>query len=167
VDGPTKEDLAWGFRIGFLTFASPALGAEQYAVLENKVTGGIRSLVSNSNRLAQSLLIRALQSASYRDEKAQTFRILAERYHEVKRILAKTAVPPGVRVLPFNSGYFMTIEIAEGSSEELRKRLLLDHGVGTIASGDRYLRIAFSSIDVEKLEDFFRILFRAVLHLRG
>jgi DNA-binding transcriptional MocR family regulator len=111
--------------------------------------------------------VRAFKSGSYREEKEETYRILKNRYDEVKRILAKTGSMPGVRVLPFNSGYFMTIELEAGFSEELRKLLLHQHGIGTIAAGGRYLRIAFSSIDVENLEDFFRILFQTISEMTG
>jgi aspartate/methionine/tyrosine aminotransferase len=161
VDGPTKEGLAWGLRVGFITFAAPGLTRRHYDALENKVAGGIRSLASNSSRLSQSLLIRAMKSGSYAAEKREAFEVLRARYRTVTRMVLGGAAPPGVRPLPFNSGYFMTIEIENGSAEELRARLLAEKGIGTIAVGERHQRIAYSSVNTEELEDVFAEIFRA------
>ena len=162
VDGPTKEDLAWGFRVGFITFGSAGLGRPHYDALQNKVTGGIRSLVSNSSRLSQSLLIRAMTSGSYASEKRKTFEILEQRYAAVKRVVEGGGVPSGVRVLPFNSGYFMTLELESACAEEIRARLLAEKGIGTIALGDRHLRIAYSCVDTDELDGVLAEIFRAI-----
>ena len=159
VDGPTKEDLVWGFRVGFITLGSAGLKPEHYDALENKITGEIRSLVSNSSRLSQSLLIRALKGGSYGREKRRVFGILKERYLAVKRILASRGSTAGVKVHPFNSGYFMTLELENTSAPELRRRLLEQREIGTISIGERFLRIAYSSVDADRIEGFFEELF--------
>ena len=55
--------------------------------------------------------------------------------------------PAGMRALPFNSGYFMSF-ICEGfSAEALRVKLLEEDAIGTISMQDKYLRVAFSSVE--------------------
>jgi aspartate/methionine/tyrosine aminotransferase len=157
VDGPTKEDLVWGFRIGFVTFAAGGLAAEQFEALEQKVMGTIRSSVSNSSQPAQNLLLKAMQDPNYGREKQEAFAELARRYRKARELTART--PPPLKALPFNSGYFMTFVLERGSAETLRRNLLMDRGVGTIAFQDRYLRVAYSSVDLEKLEELYAIIF--------
>ena len=76
VDGVTKEELAWGFRVGFLTFAAPGLTQDHYEALQKKCMGLIRSTISNTSRPAQSLIVRALQDGSHADEKQRAYDIL-------------------------------------------------------------------------------------------
>jgi aspartate/methionine/tyrosine aminotransferase len=156
VDGATKEDLTWGFRTGFLTFSAKGITAEQYEALVKKAMGAIRASVSSSSRPAQSLLLRAFDSATYEEEKQSAYNTLKERYLKVKEILAAARLPDGIRSLPFNSGYFMAFELARGGAEKLRKSLLHEKGIGTISIEDRYLRVAFASVDNENLEELYR-----------
>jgi len=69
--------------------------------------------------------------------------------------------------LPFNSGYFMTFELEGGSTEDLRKFLLKTEGIGTIAFQDKFLRIAYSSIDNRDLRALFGTIFQAADQLFG
>ena len=161
IDGATKEELVWGFRIGFITFASRGLTGEHYGALTRKAMGAIRSSVSNANNLAQSLLIKALKSESHRQEKELAFQILKGRYKKVTEILRVSDSP--LKALPFNSGYFMTFLLSEGSAEELRKRLLMDYGIGTISIRDKYLRVAYSAVEEEMLAELYDLIFRAAL----
>jgi aspartate/methionine/tyrosine aminotransferase len=158
IDGSTKEHLTWGFRTGFLSFAAKGLTTEQYDALTRKLMGAVRSTVSNSSILAQSLIMRALASPSVEEEKAEAFAVLKERYEKSMKILSskKSAV---ISPLPFNSGYFMSFRLARGDAEKLRKVLLMDHGVGTIALDERLLRVAYSSVDVEELEELYDIIY--------
>jgi aspartate/methionine/tyrosine aminotransferase len=160
IDGSTKEHLTWGFRTGFLTFASKGLSAERYDALTRKLMGAVRTTVSNSSILSQNLILRALKSPTLAKEKADAFEILKQRYEQCRKILSskKSAV---ITPLPFNSGYFMSFRMERGSAERLRKALLSDHGVGTIAIDERCLRVAYSSVDVEKLEELYDLIYKA------
>jgi aspartate/methionine/tyrosine aminotransferase len=153
VDGATKENLVWGFRVGFLTFASRDLHREAYEALTQKVMGAVRSSVSNSNTLGQNLLLKGMESPAYAEDKQRLFEILARRYRRSKEILSSQKSP--LRVLPFNSGYFLCFDTGGVSSELLRQKLLKDHGIGTISIQDRFLRVAYSSVDVERLEELY------------
>jgi hypothetical protein len=45
-------------------------------------------------------------------------------------------------------------------AEELRLKLLHDHGIGTISIDPTHLRVAFSSVDTAKLESLFTTIFQ-------
>jgi hypothetical protein len=55
----------------------------------------------------------------------------------------------------------MSFRLNRGKAEDLRTALLMDQGVGTIAIDDRCLRVAFSSVDVEKLEELYDLIYAA------
>ena len=68
----------------------------------------------------------------------------------MKRYFSSTRFPPALIVpLPFNSGYFMSFECLGISAEKLRIELLDKLGIGTISMQDKYLRVAFSSVEEE------------------
>jgi aspartate/methionine/tyrosine aminotransferase len=164
VDGATKENLVWGFRVGFLTFASRGLHAEEdLNALTQKVMGAVRCSVSSSSSLSQSLVLRGMQSPAYGEEKKRVFAILGERYRRSRRILE--ALPGPVRALPFNSGYFLSFATGALSAERLRQTLLKEQGIGTISIQNRYLRVAYSSVDVEKLEDLYQTIMQTASDL--
>ena len=158
VDGSTKEDLTWGFRTGFVTLGSKGLTEAHYEALTRKLMGALRSTVSNSSMLAQNLILRSLEDPQRAAQKAEAAKLLRERYDRAKSILSRkrsTAIEP----LPFNSGYFMSFRLLRGTAEDLRKALLSGSGVGTIAINDGCLRVAFSSVDLEKLGELFDLIY--------
>jgi len=160
VDGSTKEDLTWGFRTGFVTLGARGLSAERYEALTRKLMAAVRSTVSNSSILAQSLILRAMKSPDREAEKQEAYRLLKARYDRVRKIVAarkSAALTP----LPFNSGYFMSFHLEKGKAEDLRKALLMEDGIGTIAIDERCLRVAYSSVDEEKLDELYDLIYRA------
>jgi aspartate/methionine/tyrosine aminotransferase len=158
IDGSTKEHLTWGFRTGFVTCACSGLTPAHYDALTKKLMGAVRSSSSNSSILAQNLILRALRSPTIEKEKEDAFRILNDRYLKSKKILAgkKSKV---IRPLPFNSGYFMSFAILKGRAEDLRKALLSQEAVGTIAMDEKCLRVAYSSVDADKLQELFDCIY--------
>jgi len=160
IDGATKEELVWGFRVGFITYGSKGLTEAHYEALTQKTMGAIRSSVSNCSRPAQSLLLKGLKSDSYETEKKEAFKILQARYEKVKEVLNRYADKDTLVPLPFNSGYFMTFT-CKRSAEELRLYLLDTYEVGAISIQDKYLRIAFSSVDIDRIEELYEILYKA------
>jgi len=160
VDGSTKEDLTWGFRTGFITLGAKGLGEPHYEALTRKLMGAVRSTVSNSSVLAQNLVLRAVRSPTYAREKREAYETLRERYVKVKAILA--ARPRDLlQPLPFNSGYFMSFRLLKGKAEDLRRELLSQDAVGTIAIDTAVLRVAFSSVDLGDLEALFEMVYAA------
>ena len=165
VDGMTKEHFVWGFRIGFVTFGSKGMGTEAYKVLETKLSAAIRASISNCSRPAQSLLLKAMQDPDYNNEKAAYEAEIKERYLKIKSILAKHEDDPVLDPLSFNSGYFMSYKMKRGSAEALRKKLLDEEGIGTISIQDKFLRVAFSSVDIENIEDLYEKIYKAAAEL--
>ncbi len=51
------------------------------------------------------------------------------------------------------------------NAEELRVHLLKDYGIGTISVGSTDLRIAFSCIEAEDLEELIETVYRGVRDL--
>jgi aspartate/methionine/tyrosine aminotransferase len=147
-----------------LTFASRGLRAEEdYAALIQKVMGAVRCSVSSSSSLSQSLLLRGMESPAYGEEKKRVFALLRERYQRSRQTLE--ALPGPVRALPFNSGYFLSFDTGTLSAERLRQTLLKEQGIGTISIRDRYLRVAYSSVDVEKLDDLYQTIMQTASDL--
>ena len=167
IDGATKEDFAWGFRVGFITFSGKNISKNACAALEEKASGAIRSTISNSSRLSQSLLLTALNSGNYDNEKSNKKDILNHRYMKVCSILDenKKMYSRYFSPLPFNSGYFLCIELKEGiDAEKLRQKLLNDFDTGVIALGS-LIRIAFSSVPEDKIAKIFDNIYTACLQL--
>lgn len=140
VDGATKEDFVWGFRLGFVTFGSKGMSPEQYEALNKKLTGAIRSSVSNCSRPAQSIIKHALQDPEHDRIKTHYFEELKKRYEKVREIVSSAPDDQPLKPLPFNSGYFMSFSVPKGKAEELRTKLLHEEGIGTIAIQGDYLR---------------------------
>ncbi len=165
IDGATKEDYVWGFRVGFLTYGIQGGNAAVYEALEAKTGGAIRGNISNSSHPAQSLLLAAWSSPSYPAEKKRAFDLLKSRYDKVRAILAAHPEYADAFVaLPFNSGYFMCVRPLKADAEVLRKKLLADYSTGTVNFGG-ILRVAFSATPTEKLEPLFANLYKAAKEL--
>jgi aspartate/methionine/tyrosine aminotransferase len=69
VDGPTKEDYVWGFRVGFISYAVKGANEALLTALADKTAGAVRGNISNSSNLSQSLLVSAWESPQYAAEK--------------------------------------------------------------------------------------------------
>jgi aspartate/methionine/tyrosine aminotransferase len=167
LDGPTKEDYVWGFRVGFITFGvrggTPAL----YAALEAKCAGAIRGNISNCSLPAQSMLLHAWQAAEYAAEKAAKHAVLQARYTRIREILAAhPEYGEAFTALPFNSGYFMCVRPRRVDPEALRQRLLTHYSTGVISLCG-IIRLAFSATPIAKLETLFANLYQACRDLGG
>jgi aspartate/methionine/tyrosine aminotransferase len=161
LDGPTKEDYVWGFRVGFITFGIRNGSDDLYRALEAKLSGAIRGNISNASNIGQSLLLDAYTSVSYQSEKKEKYDTLEHRYRKIKELLSQhPEYAEHFHPLPFNSGYFMCIRVVSGDAETLRKCLLDKYSTGLIAQGD-VLRIAFSSIPYEMIDRLFDNCYRA------
>jgi aspartate/methionine/tyrosine aminotransferase len=166
IDGATKEDYVWGFRVGFISYAVKGGTPALYEALEAKTGGAIRGNISNTSNPAQSLLVHSWSAGEYDSEKKQKFDLLKRRYDEVKAILAAhPEYKEQFTALPFNSGYFMCIK-PKADPELLRQKLLKDYSTGTINFGS-ILRLAFSATPTQKLAKLFENVFKAGKELTG
>jgi aspartate/methionine/tyrosine aminotransferase len=166
VDGSTKEDYVWGFRVGFLTFGIKNGTKELYQALENKTAGAIRGTISNSPNISQSLLLKAFEAKNYQKEKEKKYNLLKARYEEVRNILRDEKYGKFFKPLPFNSGYFMCIELKDLDAEQVRQILLNKYSTGIIAMGN-LIRIAFSSINKKSIQKLFDNIYNACSEIKG
>ncbi len=151
IDGVTKEDYAWGLRVGFVTLGIKDGSPELYSALEAKLAGAVRGSISNASNLSQSLVVRAMRSPTYREEKKEKYDLLKSRYEAVKNALEQVDPDSYFVALPFNSGYFMCIQLNNRfDAEKIRKILLSKYDTGVIVSADM-IRIAFSAIAIENI----------------
>jgi aspartate/methionine/tyrosine aminotransferase len=168
LDGATKELFVWGLRCGFLTFGpGDAAGAEKACeVLDAKARGAIRATISNVPQLSQTLVERALGSATIDSERKQKCEILAARASKVFEVANAPRFAESWEVYPFNSGYFMLVRVIGVDAEKLRVHLLDHYGTGLIATSPTDLRIAFSCLEVEDVEPLFETVHEAIQKLR-
>jgi aspartate/methionine/tyrosine aminotransferase len=165
VDGATKEDYVWGFRVGFITYG----GAPEatLAALEQKTLGIIRATISSGPHPSQTFVLDALKSPLFERQKAEKFAIMKSRANKVKQLLDSGKYGDEWEYYPFNSGYFMCLKLKTVEAEAVRQRLLEAYGVGTIALGSTDLRVAFSCIEEPQLEDLFDRIHKAVLDVKA
>lgn len=158
IDGPTKEDFVWGFRCGFLTFGCKGLLQNQYDALIKKLMGVIRSSVSCTSTPPQSFLLRAYSDPAVEQQKTYFRGVLERRYAIVKKFV-NSHKSEYIEALPFNSGYFMSFHLDKISAPMLREKLLHEKGIGTVSIDEHTLRVAFSSIEEDKLEEVYQSIY--------
>ncbi|MBG9796097.1 hypothetical protein ABD76_28165 [Paenibacillus dendritiformis] len=163
VDGATKEEYVWGFRVGFITYAAESEAL--LAALEQKTMGIIRATISSGPHPSQTFVLRALQSPEFEAQKQEKYRIMKARANKVKALLDSGKYGDVWSYYPFNSGYFMCLKLNTVPAEKLRTHLLDAYGVGTIALGDTDLRVAFSCIEEQDLEKLFDTIYQGVLDI--
>jgi aspartate/methionine/tyrosine aminotransferase len=166
IDGPTKEDYAWGFRMAFVTLGSKGLEERHWDAIIKKYMGFIRSSVSCANTPAQYLMLKTMEDPRTPAEKERFFTLLKHRYQTVKRFIASRPAHPALTPLPFNSGYFMSFR-CNGFEAETLRRELLDRGIGAIALEGQYLRITFAAIEEEHIEQVYGEIYDAAGALAG
>lgn len=164
IDGATKEEFVWGFRVGFITYASE--NKDVLDALEQKTLGIIRATISSGSHPSQTFVLDALKSPEFEQQKLEKFNIMKGRANKVKELLDSGKYGDVWEYYPFNSGYFMCLKLKGISAEALRTHLIHEYGVGTIALGEYDLRIAFSCIEEEHLEDLFDLVYKGIQDLK-
>lgn len=165
VDGATKEEYVWGFRVGFITYSYDSQAALD--ALEQKTLGIIRATISSGPHPSQTFVLHALQSPEFAAQKAEKYAIMKSRANKVKELLDSGRFDDAWEYYPFNSGYFMCLKLKTVPAETLRVHLLDKYGIGTIALGDTDLRVAFSCIEEANLEDLFNTIHAGVKDLEN
>jgi len=166
LDGPTKEDYVWGFRVGFVTFGFRGADDAALNALENKAAGVVRGNISNVPNISQSILLRGYQASEYTAQKKQKYGILAGRAGTIREVLQKhPEYAESFEVMPFNSGYFMCVKPIGVAAEDVRRELLTNFSTGVIVLAG-LIRLAFSSVPTDRLEEMFENLHSAIQNLR-
>ena len=163
VDGITKEEYAWGLRVGFVTYGIKNGNKELYRVLEDKTAGAVRGNISNSPHASQSIFLRALNSGAHEQEKQKNKDKIKERYLKVKGVLkAHPEYTKYFEALPFNSGYFMCVKLKDADPDKVWELLLNKFSTGVICYEEKnLLRIAFASTPLGKIEKLFSNIYSA------
>lgn len=167
LDGATKENFVWGLRVGFITYGGFFKGDSKkpYEALEKKTAGAVRGSISNASHLSQEIVLKSMQSDSYPAEKHEKFLIMKDRAQEVKKVLAYLKYQEAWDAYPFNSGYFMCLNLKTVEAEPLRVHLLEKYGVGLISLGKTDLRVAFSCLEKEDVQVLFDTVLQGVKDL--
>lgn len=161
MDGPTKEDYVWGFRVGFVSYGIKNGTAALYEALENKTAGAVRGNISNISQLSQSLLHKVYLSPSYHEQKQKKFAILKHRCEVLRKEITRPEYAEYFEALPFNSGYFMCVEPKKGLlAEDIRKQLLDQYSTGVIVLGN-VIRLAFSAVPQDRIPELVENLYKA------
>ena len=159
VDGATKEYFVWGFRIGFITYACKGITDEVCTALEAKTAGTVRGGISNVSHLSQSLVLEGFTADSHEQERNEKYNLLKSRFDKVVGILKDEKYKDVFTPLPFNSGYFMCIELKQ-DAEKVRQVLLEKYNTGVIAMGN-LMRIAYSSVAEKDIPEMFENIYKA------
>jgi aspartate/methionine/tyrosine aminotransferase len=168
LDGATKELFVWGLRCGFLTFGPGRADSADAvcAALDAKLRGAIRSGISSSCHLSQTLVETALASSSIADERKEKRETLRARAEKVFEVVNEPRFNESWNVYPFNSGYFMCVEVLGADAEQVRVKMLDDHGMGVIATSPSDIRVAFSCLEIPQVEPLFEALHQTIQGLR-
>jgi aspartate/methionine/tyrosine aminotransferase len=168
-DGITKEEYAWGLRVGFITYGIKNGGKELYSALESKTAGAIRGNISNSSHPAQSTFLRALNSGDYATEKQRNIQKIKERYLKVREVLDKhDDYSFYFEAEPFNSGYFMCVRLKDLDADKVWELLLNKYSTGVICySREKLFRLAFASTPLDKIEKLFDNIYLACKECKG
>jgi aspartate/methionine/tyrosine aminotransferase len=168
-DGITKEEYAWGLRVGFITYGIKNGSKELYQALEAKTAGAIRGNISNTSHPAQSAFLRALNSAEYAKEKQDNYQKMKQRYLKVKEVLGRhDDYSRYFEAAPFNSGYFMCVRLKDLDADKVWELLLSKYSTGVICySKEKLFRIAFASTPLDKIEKLFDNIYLACKECAG
>ncbi len=158
-DAATKEDYVWGLRVGFLTYGWKGASEAAYKAIEEKTAAAIRANISMGSHVSQSLVLSALKSPTYSQEKKEKFDLLKERYDEVKKTINNEKYKECFTALPYNSGYFMCIK-PKANAEKVRLKLLEKYDTGVITQKD-LIRVAFSSVQTKLIPKLFENIYLA------
>lgn len=160
IDGVNEEEMAWGFRLAFITFGSLTATDEAYTAMEQKVMGAIQSTVSSCSTPDQSIILKAMKSNEYAVQKKINMVKLALRYKELKEAVARHKDDVLLEPLPCNSGFCMSF-ITQQNANQLRLYLLEQYQTGTIAIQEHILCIAFSSVEKEAISPLIDCIYKA------
>jgi len=172
LDGATKELLLYGARIGFITIGIKPKWTKNDKELEilkneidNKLSGLIRSTISNCNHFYQALMINLFNTKGI--EEILTMRepvqnLLKERYMKINSELKKIK-NPNISVDPNSGGFFTFININPdyGKASEFAELLMTKYKVGVIPiekpdENVNGIRIAYCSIDINQIPEIVK-----------
>jgi len=170
LDGITKEMLLYGGRIGFITIGLKphwVKDEEELTVLkselENKLSGLVRTTISNSNHFYQALVIKLFKDVGMEEiiqKRDKIKSLLKDRYDKINEELRKID-NSNISVDPNAGGFFVFVNLNPNkiSANQFADHLLKKYKVGVIPiekhnDNINGIRIAYCSIDLIKIPEF-------------
>ncbi len=170
IDGITKEFLMYGGRIGFVTIGlkpSWVNSEEELDILKteinNKLSGLIRTTISNSNRFYQSLIINLFKDVGIDGlikKRDKVKALLKARYEKINAELRKIK-NSDISVDPNAGGFFVFVNLnpKKFRANDFADHLLKKYKVGVIPiekpnDNINGIRIAYCSIDLTQITEF-------------
>lgn len=169
LDGITKELLLYGGRIGFITIGvKPNWVNNQQELtvlkseLNNKLSGLVRTTVSNSNHFYQAIVIKLFKDIGMEhliQKREKVKFLLKERYEKINSELKKIN-NSNISVDPNAGGFFVFVNLNPNkiSANQFADHLLRKYKVGVIPfekQSDKIngIRIAYCSIDLTNIPE--------------
>jgi len=170
LDGITKEMLLYGGRIGFITIGlKPQWVNNQEELmalkleLNNKLSGLVRTTISNSNHFYQALIIKLFEDVGMDGlikKRDKIKNILKDRYEKINEELRKIS-NSNISVDPNAGGFFVFVNLnpEKISANKFADHLLKKYKIGVIPiekHNDHIngIRIAYCSIDLTNISEF-------------
>ena len=178
LDGITKELLLYGGRIGFITIGVKPHWVKNSqelttlkAELDNKLSGLLRTTISNANHFYQSLILKLFDDIGMDgliQKREKVIHLLKERYEKINAEFTKIK-NEHISVDPNAGGFFIFVNL---NPEVIKANAFADHllkkyKVGVIPIEKQHdningIRIAYCSIDVRKIPEFVRRIDQAL-----
>jgi len=172
LDGITKEMLLYGGRIGFITIGLKphwvSTDEELMALkseLNNKLSGLVRTTISNSNHFYQTLVIKLFKDVGMEgliQKRNKIKNLLKDRYEKINEELRKID-NSNISVDPNAGGFFVFVNLNPNklSANQFADHLLSNYKVGVIPiekhnNNVNGIRIAYCSIDLTKIPEFVK-----------
>ena len=169
LDGISKELLAYGGRIGFVTIGLKPkwIGSESdlatlKSEVNNKLEGINRSTISNANHFYQAVTLKMFEEVGMDkiiEDREKIRLLLQSRYEKINEELEKVK-NPDISIDPNAGGFFLFLNLnpSKIKASEFADHLLKKYKVGVIPiekpnNNINGIRIAYCSIDLEKIPE--------------
>jgi len=178
LDGITKELLLYGGRIGFITIGIKPHWVKNSqelttlkAELDNKLSGLLRTTISNANHFYQSLILKLFDDIGMDgliQKREKVIHLLKERYEKINAEFRKIK-NKNISVDPNAGGFFIFVNLNPEviKANDFADHLLKKYKVGVIPIEKQHdningIRIAYCSIDIRKIPEFVRRIDQAL-----
>ncbi|MHA1508260.1 MAG: aminotransferase class I/II-fold pyridoxal phosphate-dependent enzyme [Promethearchaeota archaeon] len=170
LDGITKELLLYGGRIGFVTIGLKphwVINSQELSTLkieiENKLSGLLRTTISNANHFYQSLILKLFDDIGMDGvikKREKVIHLLKERYEKINAEFSKIK-NENISVDSNAGGFFIFVNLNPETikANDFADHLLKKYKVGVIPIEKQHdningIRIAYCSIDLRKIPEF-------------
>jgi len=179
LDGISKELLAYGGRVGFVTFGLKRKWVESdeefealKAELNNKLEGMNRSTISNTNHFYQAVTQKMFSEKGMERiiEAREKVRIMLKKRYKLINAEISKIDSTDISIDPNAGGFFLFVNI---NPEKIKASVFADHllkkyKIGVIPIEKLNLningiRIAYCSIDIDKIPEFIGRIKSALL----